>query len=153
MENLFWIGLVGAALALLFAVYQSRKVMQYSEGTDAMKKIAAAIRKGANAYLKRQYKTVAIIFLIISVVLAILAFFFKMLSPFVPFAFLTGGIYSCLAGFIGKEDCHELQRPDGERREREPQPRPARGHFLRLRHGLHRGRARHSRRHTLVPHP
>ena len=106
MENFFWIGIVGALVALLFAYSQARKVKQYSEGTPTMQKIAAAIRKGANAYLKRQYKTVGIIFAIIAVVLAVLAYVplyngAGLVSKFVPFAFVTGGFYSCLAGFIG----------------------------------------------------
>ena len=100
MEQFFWIGLIGAVLALLFAVFQSRKVMQFSEGTEAMQKIAGAIRAGANAYLKRQYKTVIIFFAILFVILEVLAYF-GMLSPYVPFAFLTGGFYSCMAGFVG----------------------------------------------------
>ena len=100
MENLFWIGLVGAFCALIFALSQSRKVMKFSEGTEAMQKIASAIRRGANAYLKRQYRSVGIFFAIMAVVLGILAFM-GMVSPFVPFAFITGGIYSCLAGFVG----------------------------------------------------
>ncbi len=100
MENLFWIGFVGALIALLFAFAQSRKVMKFSEGTPTMQKIASAIRKGANAYLRRQYKSVAIFFLIMAVILAILAVL-DMVSPFVPFAFVTGGFYSSLAGFIG----------------------------------------------------
>jgi len=101
MENLFWVGILGGLVALLFAFYQSRKVMKFSEGTPTMKKIAAAIRSGANAYLKRQYKTVAIFFIVTAVILAILAFGFDMASRFVPFAFLSGGIYSSLAGFVG----------------------------------------------------
>ena len=106
MENFFWIGIVGALVALLFAYSQARKVKQYSEGTPTMQKIAAAIRKGANAYLKRQYKTVGVIFAIIAVVLAVLAYVPWIngqgrVSKFVPFAFITGGFYSCLAGFIG----------------------------------------------------
>ena len=106
MENFFWIGIVGALVALLFAYSQARKVKQYSEGTPTMQKIAAAIRKGANAYLKRQYKTVGVIFAIIAVVLAVLAYVpwingQGLVSKFVPFAFITGGFYSCLAGFIG----------------------------------------------------
>ena len=60
LENFFWIGFVGSVIALLFAVIQGRKVLSFSEGTPVMQKIASAIRKGANAYLKRQYKTVAI---------------------------------------------------------------------------------------------
>ncbi|MEG2939705.1 MAG: sodium/proton-translocating pyrophosphatase, partial [Oscillospiraceae bacterium] len=100
MQEFFWIGLVGAAIALLFAFVQSRKVMKFSEGNETMQKIAAAIRSGANAYLKRQYKSVAIFFLAMAIILGVLAWL-KMVSPFVPFAFITGGIYSCLAGFIG----------------------------------------------------
>ncbi len=100
MEQYFWIGIVGAFVALLFAFVQSRKVMKFSEGNETMQKIAAAIRRGANAYLKRQYKSVAIFFAIMAVILAALAYF-KMVSPYVPFAFVTGGIYSSLAGFVG----------------------------------------------------
>jgi len=100
-ENLFWIGFAGALLALCFALFQGRKVMKFSEGNDTMKKIAAAIRGGANAYLKRQYKTMLVFFAAMFVILAVLAFGLGMLSKFVPFAFVTGGIYSCLAGFIG----------------------------------------------------
>ena len=103
MENLFWIGFVGALVALLFAASQRAKVMKYSEGTEKMQKIAASIRAGANAYLKQQYTTVAKVFLIVFVVLLIMAFATngEMLSKFTPFAFLTGGIWSMLAGFIG----------------------------------------------------
>ena len=100
MENFFWIGFVGAIVALLFALIQGKKVLSFSEGTPTMQKIAAAIRKGANAYLKRQYKSVAIFFVAMAIVLAILAVL-GMVSGFVPFAFITGGIFSCLAGFIG----------------------------------------------------
>ena len=99
-QNLFWIGLVGAVLALLFALFQSRKVLRFSEGTDLMKKIAASIRQGANAYLKRQYTTVVKFFIVMVIILAILAVV-KFVSPFVPFAFVTGGFYSALAGFVG----------------------------------------------------
>ncbi|MDD4715120.1 MAG: sodium-translocating pyrophosphatase [Oscillospiraceae bacterium] len=101
--NLFWIGFVGAAVALGFALLQSRTVFRVSEGNDRMKRIAAAIRQGASAYLKRQYTGVAKIFAIVFVILLILAFnpFASVLSKFVPFAFLTGGFYSGLAGFIG----------------------------------------------------
>ncbi|MEG2000842.1 MAG: sodium-translocating pyrophosphatase, partial [Evtepia sp.] len=103
MEKFLWIGLVGAALALVFAVIQSKKVMSYSEGTPLMQKIAASIREGSNAYLKHQYSTVAKVFAVVFVILMIIAFASKgeMLSKFTPFAFLTGGIWSMLAGFIG----------------------------------------------------
>ena len=101
IENLFWIGFVGSVVALLFAVMQARKVMKFSEGTDLMQKIASSIRKGANAYLKRQYTTVVKIFAVVFVILLILAFSGMLDNFFIPFAFLTGGIYSALAGFIG----------------------------------------------------
>ena len=103
METLFWIGFVGAALAGLYALLQTKKVLSFSEGTEKMKKIAESIREGANAYLKRQYKTVLPVFAIIFVILAVMAFASKgsLLSQFTPFAFLTGGIWSLLAGFIG----------------------------------------------------
>ena len=102
-ENYFWVGIVGAVLAILFAFIQSRKVMTFSEGNDTMKKIAASIRQGANAYLKRQYTTVAKVFVVVFVVLLIIAFGSngEMLSKFTPFAFVTGGIWSMLAGFVG----------------------------------------------------
>ena len=103
MENLFWIGFVGAVLALAFAFIQRNKVMSYSEGTEKMQKIAASIREGANAYLKHQYSTVAKVFVAVFVVLLVIAFASggKMLSKFTPFAFVTGGIFSMLAGYIG----------------------------------------------------
>ena len=103
MEHLFWIGFIGFALAAVFALLQAKKVMGYSEGTEKMQKIAASIRAGANAYLKQQYTTVAKVFAIVFVILLAIAFVSKgqMLSKFTPFAFLTGGIWSLLAGFIG----------------------------------------------------
>ena len=102
-ENYFWVGLVGAVLAILFAYVQSRKVMTFSEGSDTMKKIAASIRQGANAYLQRQYTTVAKVFVVVFIVLLAIAFGSngEMLSKFTPFAFVTGGIWSMLAGFVG----------------------------------------------------
>ena len=103
MENYMWIGFIGAVLALVFALAQRKKVLGYSEGDPAMEKIAANIRKGANAYLKHQYTTVAKVFVVVFVILLIIAFAShgEMLSKFTPFAFLTGGIWSMLAGFIG----------------------------------------------------
>ena len=74
METLFWIGFVGAAVALIFALLQRNKVMKYSEGDEKMVKIAASIRQGANAYLKRQYTSVAKVFAVVFVILVIIAF-------------------------------------------------------------------------------
>ena len=101
MDKMFWIGLAGAVIALLFAVMQSRKVLAFSEGNDTMKKIASAIRQGANAYLKHQYATVAKVFVVVFLVLLVLAWQGLLDNWFIPFAFLTGGIYSALAGFVG----------------------------------------------------
>ena len=103
IQSLFWIGFVGAVIALAFAKLQQSKVMSYSEGNEKMRKIAASIREGANAYLKHQYTTVAKVFVVVFIILLVIAFGSggKMLSQFTPFAFLTGGIWSMLAGFIG----------------------------------------------------
>ncbi len=90
----------GAVIALLYALITSRRVLRFDEGTDVMKKISSSIRKGANAYLKRQYRVVIVFFAVMFVILGVMAIF-KLLSPFVPFAFLTGGFFSGLSGFIG----------------------------------------------------
>ena len=103
MENMFWLGFVGFALAAIFALIQAKKVLSESEGTDKMKSIAQSIREGANAYLKHQYATVFKVFIVVFIILVIMAFAShgEMLSVYTPFAFLTGGIWSMLAGFIG----------------------------------------------------
>ena len=99
-DTAFAIGVVGALIALAFAYMQSRKVLKFGEGTDKMKKLATAIRNGAGAYLKRQFKVIAVIYVIIVATLALLAVF-DHVSPFMPFAFLSGGILSQLSAFIG----------------------------------------------------
>ena len=91
---------VGSIIALLFAGYLAYTVLKQSEGNEQMKKIAAAVREGANAYLKRQYTGVALFFAVMFVILLILALS-GYLTIFVPFAFLTGGFFSGLSGFIG----------------------------------------------------
>ena len=103
MENLFLLGFIGAAVALIFAFIQRGIVMKHSEGNDKMVEIAQAIRDGANAYLKHQYMTVGKVFAVVFVILLIMAFATggEMLSKFTPFAFITGGVFSMLAGFIG----------------------------------------------------
>ena len=100
---MFWIGLIGALIALSFAWVQRGKVMRASEGDEKMVKIAAAIRSGANAYLKRQYTTVGKVFVVVFILLLAIAFLSggTMLSRITPFAFVTGGVFSMLAGFIG----------------------------------------------------
>jgi K(+)-stimulated pyrophosphate-energized sodium pump len=98
---LFGIAPVSAVIALLFAFGFYKKIMKLSEGTDKMVEIAEAVRQGAKAYLKQQYKIVGIFFVIAAVFLAFLAFVLKVQSAWTPFAFLTGGFFSGLAGFIG----------------------------------------------------
>lgn len=87
-------------LAVVFALLTAKKVIGFSSGTEKMKKISYSIRAGANAYLKRQYKIVLVFFGIMFVVLGAMAVA-GLLTPFVPFAFLTGGFFSALSGFIG----------------------------------------------------
>ena len=91
---------IGAVAALLFAVFTAKKVLKFSEGTDKMKKISESIRSGANAYLKRQYIVVGVFFIVMFIVLGVMSLL-KLLTPFVPFAFITGGFFSALSGFIG----------------------------------------------------
>lgn len=92
--------LLCAVIALVFAAVKFYSVKSKPEGTEKMAEISAKIRKGAMAYLKRQYKTVGIFFAVMFVILLVLAFM-GMLTPYVPFAFLTGGFFSGLSGFIG----------------------------------------------------
>ena len=101
MENyLILFTFIGSVIALLFAFFTARKVLKFDEGTDTMKKISGNIRKGANAYLKRQYVIVGCFFAVMFVVLCVMAAF-GLLTWFVPFAFVTGGFFSGLSGFIG----------------------------------------------------
>ena len=92
--------LLGSLVALIFAAVTAKRVMKFSEGTDLMKKISASIRAGANAYLKRQYMVVAVFFAVMFVILLVMALF-DLLTIYVPFAFITGGVFSALSGFIG----------------------------------------------------
>ena len=91
---------VGAILAIAFAAIMAKRVLGFDEGTDRMKKISASIRSGANAYLKRQYTIVLIFFAAMFVILTGMAAF-GLLTWFVPFAFVTGGFFSGLSGFVG----------------------------------------------------
>ncbi|UCC11255.1 MAG: sodium-translocating pyrophosphatase [candidate division WOR-3 bacterium] len=100
MFPLFWIAPAGSFFALFFAFVLSRTTKRFDEGTDSMRQIAQAIREGARAYLKRQYRLVVIIFGIVFVLLLVLSLY-KLLPTFVPFTFLTGGFFSALSGFIG----------------------------------------------------
>ncbi len=101
MENYYgFITLGCAGLALLFAFFMARRVLSFSSGTDAMRKISHAIREGASAFLRRQYKIVLVFFGVMFLILSAMAFF-GFLTPYVPFAFVTGGFFSALSGYIG----------------------------------------------------
>ena len=101
MNPLFYAVPVASVLALLFAFIFYRQMKKEDEGTPTMKQIAQYVREGAMAYLKQQYKVVVIVFIVLAVFFAILAYGFGVQNPWVPFAFLTGGFFSGLAGFIG----------------------------------------------------
>ncbi len=101
MNPLFYAVPCASVLALLFAFIFYRQMKKQDEGTPTMKQIAQYVREGAMAYLKQQYKVVVIVFAIMAVFFAVLAYVFHVQNPWVPFAFLTGGFFSGLAGFIG----------------------------------------------------
>ena len=102
MDNiLFWLVPVASVLALCFAYYFHKQMMKESEGTSQMIKIAAAVRKGAMSYLKQQYKIVGWVFLGLVILFSIMAYGFHVQNAWVPIAFLTGGFFSGLSGFLG----------------------------------------------------
>ncbi len=100
MENLIYAVLLASMAALGFAFFFFKQMMQKEEGNDTMKKIALHVRNGAMAYLKQQYKVVVIVFIVMAVIFAVMAYF-NIQNSWVPFAFLTGGFFSGLAGFFG----------------------------------------------------
>ena len=100
MDNLFLISLAASIIALIFVLLQSKRVLAFSEGNELMQKISKAVRTGASAFLRRQYKTVVVFFACLFVVLCVMAVF-NLVTWFVPFAFVTGGFFSGLSGFIG----------------------------------------------------
>lgn len=93
--------LLASIIALGFAYHFYKQMLKEDEGTPTMRQIAKYVREGAMAYLKQQYKVVVIVFVILAVFFAILAYGFGAQNPWVPFAFLTGGFFSALAGFVG----------------------------------------------------
>jgi len=101
LNDLFWIVPVCAIIALRFARIFFKGMMKESEGTDTMKRIAGHVRKGAMAYLRQQYRVVALVFLVLCVLFAWMAYGPGLQNPWVWFAFLTGGFFSGLAGYIG----------------------------------------------------
>ena len=101
MDGLFYLVPAAAVLALFFAWFFFRQMMKESEGTVTMKEIAQYVREGAMAYLRQQYKVVVVVFIVLAIFFAVLAYGFGIQNSWVPFAFLTGGFFSGLAGFIG----------------------------------------------------
>lgn len=101
MTNLFYLVPAASVLALCFAFLFYRQMLKEGEGTPTMREIARYVREGAMAYLKQQYKIVLIVFIVLAVFFAILAYGFGVQNTWVPVAFLTGGFFSGLAGFVG----------------------------------------------------
>ena len=101
MTTLFYLVPAASVVALLFAWLFFRRMYKESEGTPTMQEIAGYVREGAMAYLKQQYKVVIIVFAVLAALFAVLAYGFGIQNPWVPFAFLTGGFFSGLAGFVG----------------------------------------------------
>ena len=97
----FWFVPIASLVALGMAWFFFRSMMGADEGTPRMKEIAGHVRRGAMAYLKQQYRVVTIVFVVLAVVFAFMAYVLKVQNPWVPFAFLTGGFFSGLAGFFG----------------------------------------------------
>ena len=97
----FWLVPIASIVALSMAWYFFRSMMKADEGTPRMKEIAGHVRRGAMAYLKQQYRVVTIVFIVLAVLFAFMAYVLKVQNPWVPFAFLTGGFFSGLAGFFG----------------------------------------------------
>ena len=101
IPSVFWLVPVASLVSLGMALYFFLQMKSADEGTDRMKEIAEHVRKGAMAYLKQQYKVVTIVFIVLAIIFSIMAYGFQLQNPWVPFAFLTGGFFSGLAGFFG----------------------------------------------------
>lgn len=101
LNDYFWIVPSSAIVALVFAYIFYRQMVKESEGTDVMKTIASHVRKGAMAYLRQQYKVVLVVFAIMCTLFAVMSYGFKLQNEWVWFAFLTGGFFSGMAGYIG----------------------------------------------------
>ncbi|MBO1363163.1 sodium-translocating pyrophosphatase [Prevotella sp. A2931] len=101
IPTVFWLVPIASVVALSMAWYFFSKMMQAEEGTQRMIEIAEHVRKGAMAYLKQQYKVVFYVFVALAILFAFMAYVLKVQNPWVPFAFLTGGLFSGLSGFFG----------------------------------------------------
>ncbi len=101
IPTVFWLVPVASLVALCMAWFFFRQMMAKDEGTPRMKEIASYVRHGAMAYLKQQYRVVTIVFVVLAVIFSFMAYVIHVQNPWVPFAFLTGGFFSGLAGFFG----------------------------------------------------
>ena len=101
LTPIFWIVPAAALSALCFAFFFYKQMMKESEGSDSMKMIAQFVREGAMSYLKQQYKVVGLVFIAMVAIFSIMAFGFNIQNHWVPVAFLSGGFFSALAGFLG----------------------------------------------------
>ena len=101
IPSVFWLVPVASVVALSMAWFFFRQMMKEDEGTPRMREIAGHVRRGAMAYLRQQYRVVTIVFVVLAIIFAIMAYGLHVQNPWVPFAFLTGGLFSGLAGFFG----------------------------------------------------
>ena len=101
IPSVFWLVPVASVVSLGMALFFYLQMKQADEGTPRMKEIAEHVRHGAMAYLKQQYKVVTIVFIVLAAIFSVMAYGFQLQNPWVPFAFLTGGFFSGLAGFFG----------------------------------------------------
>ena len=97
----FWLVPIASVCALGMAWFFFKQMMREEEGTPRMAEIAEYVRRGAMAYLKQQYRVVFYVFIVLAIIFAFMAYVLKVQNPWVPFAFLTGGFFSGLAGFFG----------------------------------------------------
>ena len=111
MINIFWLVPIVAIISLIFARYFFKQMKKEHPGSERMVEIASKVAEGAMAYLKQQYKVIAVVFLTISALLACMSFGLKLQSKWVPFAFLTAGFFSGFAGFCGMRTACTLVRP------------------------------------------
>ena len=114
LPNLFWLAPIVAALALIIAYWMYIWIKKQPQGNERMVQIADWVKEGALTYLKRQYKTVGIFFLVAFVLLSIASFSLHVLNPWVPLAFLTGGFFSGLAGFFGMKTATNASSPTAQ---------------------------------------
>ncbi|RKU27170.1 sodium-translocating pyrophosphatase [Candidatus Poribacteria bacterium] len=101
IPDIWWIAPIGALIALVFAYFFYRSVMKQDEGNERMQDIAQSVREGAMAYLRQQYKVVGLVFAVLCIIFIFMAFVLKAQNEVIPFAFLTGGFFSGLCGFLG----------------------------------------------------